>query len=156
MKTARQAVEQEAVNYMVRADIEALARELSKSAVMTAGTRKQIEDDLQIKEFGKWALLGDSLGQDIKRQLQYSPRIKESMTEWQALSVMDDDTALKFDRMMAAELESQERKVLKSIYQYCRSPEATARIMSMTNWQIRTVRDGALQTLIERRINYFR
>jgi hypothetical protein len=156
MKSARQVVEREAVNYMERADIEALARELTKVAVMTAGTRKQIEDDLQIRSFGKWALLGDSLGQDIKRQLQYSPRIKESMTDWQALPAMDDDTALKFDRMMAAELSETERGVLTCIYQYGRSPEAAARVFSMTNWQVRALRDGALQTLAGCQVRYFR
>jgi hypothetical protein len=145
MKTARQVIENEAAKYMRQPE-----------TVMTAGTRKEIEDDLQIKEFGKWALLGDGLGQDIKRQLQYSPRIKESMTEWQALSVMDDENALRFDRMMAAELDATERGVLKCIYQYCRSPEAAARILSMTNWQIRTTRDAALQTLAGCRVRYFR
>lgn len=156
MKTARQVIEQTAVDYMERADIEALARELTRSAVMPAGTRKQIEDDLEIRAFGKWALLGDSNGQAIKRQLQYSPRIKESMTEWQALPVMDDDTALKFDRMMAEELNNAERSVLKCIYQYCRSPEAAARILSMTNWQVRAMRDAALSVLIAVRPRYFR
>ena len=155
-KTARQVIEQTAVEYMERADIEALARELTRATVMSAGTRKQIEEDLQIRSFGKWALLGDSNGQDIKRQLQYSPRIKESMTDWQALPVMDDEQAMKFDRMMAAELTESERNVLKCIYQYCRSPEAAARVLSMTNWQIRSVRDGALHTLIAVRPRYFR
>lgn len=156
MKTARQVIEQTAVDYMERADIEALARELTRSAVMSSGTRKQIEDDLEIRAFGKWALLGDSNGQAIKRQLQYSPRIKESMTEWQAITPMADDMAMKFDRMMAAELSETERSVLKCIYQYCRSPEAAARILSMTNWQVRSVRDGALHALIAVRPRYFR
>ena len=57
---------------------------LYESGILPAAERKAIEEQFQLWEFGKWALLGDSSAQHIKRRLQYQAKYKQAPTFWQS------------------------------------------------------------------------
>lgn len=109
--------------------------------------RDRVVKVLRLWEFGKWALLGNSSAQQIKRQLQYQPRNKESMTHWQSIMPMSDDDACEFDRMLCQVCTPLERNVIHCAYQYHQSEDAGARILSIGRYQFRSVRDEALGKL---------
>lgn len=131
MLTVRQVVQREIDNYLMT---ETQAQVLST---------QELEKVTKIREFGKWALLGENAGLGVTRQIKFQARNKEEMSEWQALETVSDDEGLAIDAILAL-LEATDRKILKSLYQYGISTRKAAERLRMDRTILRNRRDIAL------------
>ena len=97
----------------------------------------------RIREFGKWALLGDNSGLDFKRQIKFQARNKDELTEWQVLPVVTDDEGLAMDRILCR-LTLTDRTIILKLYKYGISTREAARQLRMDQTGLRIKRDQAL------------
>ncbi len=150
MKSARQVVVSAVVEWLEAGDIRAMASAIheAEDGILSCAEREQIENDLGLWRFGKWALLGDGgPGQKIKAILEYQARVKESPTFWASIVPLNDDEGLAFDRLMAKHLNPRQIGAIKCHYQYHQSEDSGARILGLNRYAFRVSRDAGLRKL---------
>ena len=130
--TAKQVVQSELMRWL---ETEQAAPQMST---------KELERCTRIREWGKWALLGESSRQGVKPQLKFVARNLEDTTEWQAISVIGDDDGLAIDAVISDRLGSVDRQILRLIYMFWLPTRAVAGRLGVSRDNVYDRRDMAL------------
>jgi hypothetical protein len=115
--------------------------EREQSAVVL--TTSALEDQTRIKEWGKWALLGESARLGIKPQLRFRPRNREELGAWGGIELMADDEAMRIDAAIAC-LGATDKKIIQGLYMYWWSTRYAAEKLCLPRCQVLDRRDKAL------------
>lgn len=131
MKTARQVVAEELIQFLERGDIEAQFTEI-----------QNLEDFCQIWEYGKWCCqTGILLG--YPRQLKFRHGRPET-TAWEGLRTLSDDEAMVIHDATRG-LTTQQLEVLVRMYQYWQGWHSAREAMRLGSEQFDALRLSALQ-----------
>lgn len=116
-----------------------LQEEQSSVCLTTTG----LEDQTRIKEWGKWALLGESAKLGIQPQLKFRAVIKEDVTAWSALDIISDEEGMRIDAAVAR-LGDTDKKIIRGLYMYWWSTRFAAEKLNLPRGQVMDRRDKAL------------
>lgn len=128
--TARQVVQNEIHDWLERDNLVAL------------GSVKSMEEYLQIWEWGKWALKGDTSNQAIKRQLKFKTSRSE-MSAWEAIPDISDDAGMRIDAAVS-KLGPIERDIIRRVYVYWESTHDIPKALRIPRNRVIQMRDMAL------------
>jgi len=129
-----------------------IKRWLDRESQCAQLTTADLEEQTRIRLWGKWALLGEGAGLQVKRQLKFEPRNKKDTTEWQALPLISDDDGMKIDRAVSR-LDHQDREIVCRLYQYLHTSVKVSEQMRISRQAVMQRRDIALAYIAGALIN---
>ena len=103
----------------------------------------------RIREWGKWSLLGNYPGTEIKPQIKIAKG--KDATEWDAIPLISDDEGMRMNEAMRP-LDSVTKEILRRLYMECMSTHDAGKTMRpvVIRNEIIKRRDRALSYLMGR------